>query len=366
MILWLLGCLQGESPGVLPVQLSLMVQLHDGSVRSLLVELGRVYEHQLDVREAEGPLLYDGRHLWQWQEGQLQDLLSKQQLSLPESGELLGMDRNAIWMRGPHGTLRCDMTQKPMWSGIPTGNPQISCEDTTEEVHLRMNHPGPGEGFSVSLEEGTVYLRLPADREEGQAIRQEVSKILGLRWVREPRSSRRLEKYYRGQASFTAHTLPVEVDGNLGEWGEGMGPLVVQRAWQVEQGRSTWSGPQDASFSVAVVRSAAQLCLAGRIRDDERTEGDTLIVYLDKNQVVLPLWMLLSEAEAHTTAPDKDLAVGRDWYGAHYEACLPLPPLQDRLSFSLSYSDVDEAGTTLLSTAPPDSPAGVLHLSPGT
>ena len=87
MILWLLGCPELESYQVLPVQLAMMVELRDGSVRSLLVELGRVYEHQLDVREAEGPLLYDGRHLWQWQEGQLRDLLSKKQLSLLQSKE---------------------------------------------------------------------------------------------------------------------------------------------------------------------------------------------------------------------------------------------------------------------------------------
>ena len=66
MILWLLGCLEMDNPQVLPVQLSLMLRMEDGSFRSLLVELGRSYEHQLDVREAEGPLLYDGRHLWRW------------------------------------------------------------------------------------------------------------------------------------------------------------------------------------------------------------------------------------------------------------------------------------------------------------
>jgi hypothetical protein len=366
MILWLLGCPELESYQVLPVQLAMMVELRDGSVRSLLVELGRVYEHQLDVREAEGPLLYDGRHLWQWQEGQLRDLLSKKQLSLPGSGELVGMDRNAIWMRGPKGMLRCDMTQKPIWSGIPTDTPQVACESTTEEVRLRMNHPGPGEGFGISLEEGTVYLRLPADRDAGQPIRQEVSKVLGVRWVRDPHFSRRLEKYFRGQASFTAQPLQVVVDGNLAEWGESMGPLVVQWDWQVEKGREAWSGPRDASFSVAVVRSTEQLCLAGRIRDDERTEEDTLIVHLEKDQTVLPLRMLVWDKQADIAAPDKTLAVGRDWYGAHYEACLPLPPQQDRLSFSLSYSDVDTGGTTLLSTAPTDSTAGVVHFSPGT
>ncbi len=366
MILWLLGCLELESHQVLPVQLSLMVQLQDGTIHSLLVGLGRVAEHQLDVREAEGPLLYDGRHLWQWQEGRLQDLLRAREVELPRSGELLGMDRSAIWMHSPEGTVRCDMTQKPMWTGTPTKNPQVSCATTTEEVRLRMNHPGPGGGFGVSLKDSSVYLRLPADRDEGQTIRQDVAKILGLRWVREPRAGNRIEKYYRGQASFTAKDLQVQVDGDLGEWGEHMGPLVVQRAWQVEEGERTWSGPLDASFSVAVVRSAQNICVAGRIRDDEHTEGDTLIVYLDKNQTVLPLWMLLSKEQAHSTAPDSDLALGRDWYGAHYEACLPLPPHQNRLSFSISFSDVDAAGTTRLSTAPHDSPAGVLHLSPGT
>jgi hypothetical protein len=106
--------------------------------------------------------------------------------------------------------------------------------------------------------------------------------------------------------------------------------------------------------------------VAGRVRDDERSAEDTLILYLDKQSVLLPLQPLVSAVSASQTAPEKSLAVGRDWYGAHYEACVPLPPLQDRLSFSLSYSDVDAGGTTLLSTAPVNSPAGVLHLSPGT
>jgi hypothetical protein len=366
MILWLLGCLELEGHQVLPVQLSLMVQLQDGSVRSLLVELGKVADHQMDVREVEGPLLYDGRHLWLWREDRLQDLLGALQVELPRSGELLGIDRNTIWMRSAEGTFRCDMTQKPMWTGTPAKDPNVVCAPTTDEVSLRMSHPGPGDGFRVSLRDSSVRLRLPADEDEGQTIRQDVAKILGLRWVREPRAGDHIESFYRGQASFTAQDLQVQVDGDLREWGEGMGPLVVQRTWQVEEGRDTWSGPQDASFSVAVVRSTTDVCVAGRIRDDERMEGDTLIVYLDQNQIVLPFWMLLSNAQAQSTTPDRNLAVGRDWYGTHYEACLPLPSHQNRLSFSITYADVDAAGTTRLSTAPYDSPAGVLHLSPGT
>lgn len=367
MILFLLACSDIEDPQVLPVQLSLMLRVQDGSIRSLLVELGRTYEHQLDVREASGPLLYDGRHLWEWTETIFQDRLGKRTVTLPAQGELRGVDRSSLWLQAPEGLLHCSMGGFPLWSGIPSAAPEVRCSPATGGVDLRMNHPGPGVGFGVSLQKGTVYLRLPADQQtQGQAIRQEVSEILGIRWVRVSRASRRLEKYYRGQASFTAQKHRVEVDGQLSEWGEGMGPLVVQRSWQVERGSESWSGPRDASFSVAVVQDEGRLCLAGRLRDDQRDVGDALLLELEGEHWELPLGGLVEADHVYITTSELELAMGRDWYGAHYEACLPSPPRTSRSSFSLSFLDEDGGQATLLSTAPPDSAAGVLHLSPGT
>jgi hypothetical protein len=380
MMLLLLGCVSAVNPRVLPVQLSLLVERSDGTPLSVVLELNRSLRDQLDLRVAKGRLLYDGRHIWEVNTGDdglsVRDQVSGREIRLPLIGplQLLGMDRRAIWVKDASGNdLRCGMEEWPEWSESPSPPDQrtIHC-DPNPNVKLFLSHPGPGSGFAVEQQEDRVYVRLPTDEQgPGTLVLHEVSRVLGVHWVRDARQTPRplLERLFRGQATITATAQHTDADGFPGEWAD-VGPLVVQEEWHLESGGASWGGHRDASFSVAAAHADGQICFAGRLRDDDRQTRDALLIWIGARRWELPLGLLKSQTEAQGQDTDLRWHLARDWYGARYEACV-VGPGGDRLPFAMSFIDVDEnQAPTILSTAPhpnglsDQTPLGLLLLLP--
>lgn len=357
-LLLLLACQVPNSHRLLPTQLSLLLKREDGSEESLVVELGRNLRDQLDLRATAGLRLYDGRHIWLWTPEGWKDQVRGTLLRMPEKGDLVAADRSTVWLRKENQLYACDMKKMPEWAEYPVSKEQrgIQCAPTDQAPSMRLLHPGPGEGFSVWLQEDKVHVRLPADRDpEGQVVLSEISEILGVRWVERPRKAARatLERLFRGQAVLTAPSLPVEVDGDLREWSH-LDPLVVEKEWHLQEGGAFWTGLRDASFSVVSAWTGHRLCFAGRIRDDDREAGDHFDVFLGEEKWEVPLGGLLERSHAFLLTPQLELSLRRDWFGAHYEFCLsPSSPLQRRYAFSFSWTDMDAGQPpTIISTAP--------------
>lgn len=367
LLLLAMGCEDNRNHRFLPSQLSLLLQLEDGTQESVVVELGRDLRDQLDLRVSPGLRYYDGLHIWEWDGAGWKDRVRGRLLPLPEKGELLGVDRSTIWLRQGTKQLACDMRQLPEWSGTPVSRASrgIRCEERNEAPSIRLTHPGPGSGFSVWLADHQVHVRLPAEEDpQGEIVAREVSSILGVRWVDRTRKSTRpaFERLFRGRAVLAVESLPVEVDGNLEEWSS-LVPLVVEQQWHLEEGGANWGGAPDASFSVAVAEDQGRLCFAGRLRDDHLSPGDHLLLRLDQQKWELPLEDLSSSSHSFLSAPDLKVVFEREWYEARYEFCVAPPKIERRYPFSLSWIDVDPGQSpTVLSTAATqeDRPLGAL------
>ncbi len=357
MIGLLLACVAPESR-VLPVQLSLLVEEQGGRPLSVVVELGRNLRDQVDLRVAEGPLLYDGRHIWEIEGNRLTDQASGRLLTMPAPGRITGLDRRAIWLDAGGVSQRCGMERWPEWSEIPVIPTQrgITCAASTEPAAPLSHHPGPGVGFKVWLDGDQLSVRLPVDGEEGgQVLMEGVERVVGVRWVRDPAAAIAplLERSYRGRSLVGAVPLDVRVDGDLSEW-VGSRPLVLQEAWHLESGGPAWHGARDASIGVSAAWSEGQLCFAGRLRDDDREPEDALEVRVGGGRIALPLGRLAREREiSGQDGEGAAWALGRDWYGARYEVCLPHRTIPGTLPFVLVWRDADAGQpTTVLSSAP--------------
>lgn len=358
---------------VLPVQLSALLELEGGAPLSVIVELGRNLRDQIDLRAAAGPLLYDGRHVWEIAAGgdgapRLTDRGGASPVALPVTGTVTGLSRRQIWGAGPSGPWVCDMERLPAWAGIPVAAADrgVACAPGPAPDPV-LTHPGPGAGFALSLSGGQLRLRLPADAEgEDAALVEGVARVVGVRWVREsdPQTAPLIERLYRGRSRVEAPPLAVRVDGDLSEWRDSR-PLVLQEAWHLESGGPRWRGPRDAGAGLAAARDGGRICVAGRLRDDDRSPGDRLELRLGADRWEIPLGGLADHPVAGGDTPGGFAwAVGRDWFGARYEACLPAPASDLSapavLPFSLRWEDVDAGEpTTVLSSAPELIPAAL-------
>lgn len=230
---------------------------------------------------------------------------------------------------------------------------------------LPLTRPGPGAGFALTLDdEGTLRFRQPHQgTTAGDIVASRVVDVVAVRWYLAAPSSRVAEyvdRTFRGRGGLRVRFGAVTVDGELDEWGDAE-PEVVEAPWQAAV-RDDWTGPDDASFSIAARWSADDLCFAGRLRDDVLTADDALTFVLRKDRYVLPL--------AAPELADFPAAVHAEAFGWHYEACVPRPRWTTERGdkpFSASLRDHDE-GTDgdLLATAPVfgQLPVGYLELVP--
>ena len=83
---------------------------------------------------------------------------------------------------------------------------------------------------------------------------------------------------------------PIEIDGNLGEWGQVPGAISVSDEAQVTFGKGAWQGPKDMSGTVKLAWRREYLFVAASITDDvirqdqagsNLWKGDHVEVYLD-------------------------------------------------------------------------------------
>ena len=338
-LLGVAGCdqLGATSESILPVQLSLLVEQVDGTPLSVVVDLRRNSRQQLDVRVSRGQRFFDGVHLWEMFavrnedafSYRMQDLLTHTSRDLPmrmsTAPDLLGIDHNQVWVGQGDRIFDCRFAR---WS----------CTPVSEVGPFPYEHQGPGRGFHVRLEGAQVLLTLPMDATSaGEPILDGVRRVLGLHWIRERflQSDPVLNRMFRGRADLTAPELDVVVDGDLEEW-TASDPVVVDAAWQIEAGAPSWSGVQDASFSVAAARSGENTCFAGRVRDDHFVEGDAVHIRLGERDVLVPL----------VGAPS-------DWFGVRFEQCVPFVLGTTSVPFGVLLQDQDPGeAPTRLSTSP--------------
>jgi hypothetical protein len=328
-----------------------------GRPLSLVMDLRRNTRNQLDVRVSEGTRLFDGRHLWDLEVHtrpdetyavRLKDLQKGDSavdrdpgrdlpLSSASAPTVLSINRQEVWFSTSGGVVHCAL-MRPM------------CEGVDKAPSAPLDHPGPGPGFHVTLDEQHhLRLTLPLDPDtSGQVILTNVARVVGAHWVHEGFLQRDavLDRMYRGRGSIVARSHAVVPDGALADWHDAE-PLVVDSPWQIEEGANQWSGPRDASFSVTAARTGDAVCFAGRVRDDDIEATDTMELRVDHEVVRLGL------AEA---AQEGRVVVGRDWFGVRFEACLPVAaPSAGPLPFWASFRDVDGSDdTTVLSSAPVD------------
>lgn len=326
---------------------------------SVVLDLRRNSRNELDVRIAEGMRLWDGRHLWEiapttGAEGhglRVNDLHASLGGDIPLHADaplqVARMTRRDVWVRLPNGSIaQCELDRP-------------RCAPGALEP-LPLDHPGPGVGFQLSLENGELRLQVPFAPAPGIEILDHVTSVLGVHWVHEAWLDRDplLDRTYRGRGTITAVPLLVTLDGDLHEW-KAAEPLIVEAPWQVESGADRWSGNRDAGFSVAAARTSRVngpvACFAGRIRDDDWTPDDALTFYVGGVQLAVAL----------LTPSTVDSRVGDGWFSRAYEVCLPISTELPELPFSVVFRDHDEEGDTVLASAPTvgGHPTGILRIS---
>lgn len=352
LLLLLVACdrLEPARRGMLPSELSVLAERYDGTPLSLVLGLRRNRRDQLDVRVAVGAQVYDGRRVWAITsdpdgpvaEDRVTGAVAR--LRVGPNARLVRLADRSAWYAGPGGNLRCDLRDGACVAG---GAPPA----------LELDHAGPGTGFHLALEHGTLRVTLPQDRDAGIALATQVARLVGVYWVHGATGEvdATLHRSFRGRARVHALPRAVDADGALDDWPDAA-PLVVDAPWQLHSGGETWSGPRDASLSVAAAWTDAHFCLGGRVRDDVIEAGDLVVVQIAEVRRALPL----------DGAVPEGAAVVREWLGARWELCVPEAQLRarDTHPFAVSYTDVDNGETpTILASAPLDpTPLGELVL----
>jgi len=328
---------------VLPSELSVLAEQRDGTPLSLLLGLRRNSRDQLDVRIAEGAQVYDGRRVWSVEVGEagfsVADRVSGERVVFDAGAapRLLAVFQRSVWLETAAGLRVCGMKEGRCGPGVAP--------------ELPLNHPGPGNGFRVALENGTLRLFLPQEgATEGVPLATGLERLLGVYWVRggTGEADTVVHRTFRGRARVHALARSVTPDGDLTDW-PGAAPLVVDAPWQLQSGADGWDGPRDGSFSVAATWTSDRLCVAGRVRDDTPGPEDTLTVRIDASAVSLPL---LGGAP---TAGPWEAVMRPSWRGGSYEACLPASAARssDELPFAVVFWDADTGEpTTVLASAP--------------
>lgn len=336
-----LGGCEGPSHPLLPSEVSVLAETASGEPVSLLVSLERNARDLVDIRAAEGAQVYDGRRVWAIERDEDGAIAAEDRVTGERHVFAAGPDprvlqvaARTVFVAGDHGTLACSM--KDGRCGL------------SEVPELRSSHPGPGDGFRVALEGGTLRLYLPRHEPGGLELATGIRRVLGVYWVRDAtgEADRVVNRTFRGRARVHATARRVVPDGELEDW-VGAAPVVVEAPWELQAGAQAWKGPTDASFSVAATWTGDQVCLAGRVRDDQLVEGDELRVRVES-----------VERLARLDLPaDGDLWVRPEWLGASWETCVPTSRLPSRghLDFVVAQTDVDPGGpTTVISSAPGD------------
>jgi hypothetical protein len=324
---------------VLPSELSVLAENLAGEPVSLLLALQRNSRDQLDVRVAEGAQMFDGRRVWSFEATETQldvvDRMSgeRRRLASRRPPRLLAVVAQRAWLEEPGGPVACDLRTGAC---APRALPE-----------LPLAHTGPGRGFAVSLDRGTLRVRLPQDESDGVALATGLSRLIGVFWARAGGAEEAVvHRTFRGRARVHALPHPVTPDGVLDEWSNAA-PLVVEAPWQLQAGGEGWRGERDGSFSVAAAWTADSRCFAGRVRDDHLGPGDTLTLSVANALRTLPL----------TDAAPPGASLGRELFGASFEVCFPTRELPARGThpFAATFTDVDPGeATTLLSSAPTD------------
>ncbi len=328
----------------------MLVETREGEPLSLLLGLKRNSRDQLDVRVAEGAQVYDGRRVWSLERSAeglaVVDRVSGERVRFAAgpSPHVLAVHQRDVFVEGPDGSLTCSMKDGRCGLGEPP--------------ELPLEHPGPGKGFRLALEHGTLRVFLPQEHGGGVVLATGVARLLGVYWVRggTGEADAVVHRTFRGRARVHALARDVTPDGDLSDW-PGAAPLVVDAPWQLQAGGEGWQGERDASFSVAAVWTADHVCLGGRVRDDALGPDDLLTVQLDTVTRAIPLG----------GAPPDGASVKGEWLGAAWETCFPsatIPP-RERHPLAVTLTDADPAEpATVLSSAPtPDGvPLGELIL----
>ncbi len=301
------------------------------------------------MRIAAGAQVYDGRRVWSL-EGDTDGLAvvdrvtgERVRFGAGRTPRLLAVHQRTVWLNAgpPENEVRaCSMKDGRCGVSPVPGLP--------------LDHPGPGAGFRVALEQGTLRLFLPQEHApEGVKLASGVARLLGVYWVRGAtgEADEVVNRTFRGRARVSAQERTVTPDGDLVDWPTAA-PLVVEAPWQLQSGANGWDGPRDGSFSVAAVWNPERVCVAGRVRDDHADPGDQLTLHLDTVTLTLPV--------TETAAPTgTEARLAPTWLGAAYEACIPSHALSgalggaDPLPFAVLYADADPGQpTTVLTSAP--------------
>lgn len=357
------GCLRSPDPSqvLLPTQLAVVAE-RDGAAGvepvSLVLDLRRNSRDQLDVRIAPGLRLWDGRHLWEVKASldarghglRVSDLKAGRGGDIPLFGAepllVVGVTRRSAWVQLPNRAIfECELSRS-------------ECAESPVDP-LPMSHPGPGSGFALVLEDGELKLRLPFGSSDAILL-DHVRRLVGVHWVHETWLDHDplLDRTYRGRGTLTAVSRQVTPDGDLRDWSDAE-PMVVDAPWQVEAGAEGWSGPRDASFSIAVAHSDGKgplLCFAGRVRDDEWTPSDVLVFRVGGETTRVPLGL--------ASGGDLGASVRAGWFSRSYELCPGVLfaasgqlPAGD-VPFSASFEDHDDDSSSVISSAPTLNGAG--------
>ncbi len=353
------GCSRSPNPSqaVLPTQLSVLAERQGAAGPepvSLVLDLRRNSRDQLDVRVAPGLRLWDGKHLWELQHSldarghglRVTDLKAGLGGDVPLFGDapldVVGMTRRDVFVGLPnHATFRCELARP-------------ACEQASVEP-LPMSHPGPGHGFQLGLADGTLTLRLPYAAGDAVLL-DHVLRLVGVHWVHEAWLDHDplLDRTYRGRGTLAAVSRAVSVDGDMHDWADAE-PMVVDAPWQVESGAEDWSGPRDASFSIAAgAPRAGSVCFAGRVRDDDWTAGDGITLHVGPSGAVREVRVALAAADGGLPAPTDTARVTAGWYSRSFEVCVADPglPTTGEVPFAAELEDHDAHGTTVLASAP--------------
>lgn len=330
--------------------MSVLALRDDGSALSLLLGLRRNSRDQLDVRIADGAQVYDGRRVWTLVEGpdglSVADRVTGERVRIGAGPleRVFAVHQRTVWLGRGSAMQACSMLDG-------------RCDDSALPT-LPRDHPGPGAGFHVALQQGTLRLFLPQEQPgvsggAGIPLATGISRLLGVYWVRGGTGDATVvaNRTFRGRARVHALPRTVTVDGDLGDWATAA-PMVVENPWHLQSGADGWSGPRDGSFSVAAVWSEGTVCLAGRVRDDHVTIDDHLTLRVNTSTLYASL------EEGGTTSGFGEQRMVPTWLGAVFEACFPMDAVaSDPLPFAVQFDDADPGeATTVLVSAPSSAP----------
>ncbi len=362
LLLGLLGCSGGGAEGdegPLPRAVALVAMRTDGEPLSVYFAVEPNPRGRIDVRVTDAMALPGPRgvHAVGTSEGGRWRLVEEvrattEPIPLPTGPRwsLLRLQTRQAWFSAPG--VRDQLCELP--------SPRCA-EAPTPPAPLTLRRPGPGGGFRLDLTDGTVRFWPPhlPDGAEGERIVDGVATLLAVRWLEGlPAAPVReyLDRTFHGVGGLAATEGAVVLDGALDEWRDSV-PDVVESPWQVAV-RRHWSGPDDASFSVAALAAPTALCFAGRLRDDDLREGDVLTLHVGEARWTLPL---------RPGAEADGLVVREERFGYRFEVCREGRPPAATLPFAAILQDRDgEDEADILSTSPifRGGPAGTLRLPP--